>query len=92
MLKWFKINILETELNYYNKYSLIQKELIKKYGELKVNRMYLIQEPISIVASIVMIMISSLKLLQVADIEHIFIMVELKTKEGEIKKLINVII
>tara|TARA_B100001093_G_C26848533_1_gene1023983 strand:+ start:653 stop:1498 length:846 start_codon:yes stop_codon:yes gene_type:complete len=88
VLKWFKINILETELYYYNKYSLIEKELIKDYGELKVNRMYLIQEPIGIMASLMAVMMSSLKLLRDADMEHIFIMVELKTKEGEIKRVI----
>ena len=88
VLKWFKINILETELYYYNEYSLIEKQLIKEYGELKVNRMYLIQEPIGIITSLVVMMMTGLKLLRKADMEHASIMVELKTKEGEIKRVV----
>ena len=87
VLKWFKINILETELNYYNEYSLIEKELIKKYGELKVNRMYLILEPIGLVASLLVTVMSGLKLVRETVLEHICIMVELKTEDGEIKKV-----
>ena len=88
VLKWFKINIFETELCYYNEYSLIEKQLIKEYGELKVNRMYLIQEPIGIITSLVVMLMTGLKLLRKADIEHASIMVELKTKEGEIKRVV----
>jgi hypothetical protein len=88
VLKWFKINILETELCYYNEYSLIEKQLIKEYGELKVNRMYLIQEPIGIITSLVVMLMTGLKLLRKADMEHASIMVELKTKEGEIKRVV----
>ena len=87
-LKWFKINILETELCYYNEYTDKEKQLIEEYGELKVSRMYLIQEPLGVTTSLLVSMMSSLKLLRKMDMEHTCIMVELKTKEGEIKRVI----